>query len=570
MPSMYLIALSLILLGLGWFYWKLFPRPLPGIPYNPDSLGRPLGDLHEIKRQAKLSGEPSQGLFDAADRLGSPIVQLLLTKFSAPLVIVNDPREVEDILIRRNKEFDRSELTTQFFKPMLPSCTIAQLTTPALKAQKRLWSDVMSTDFLRRVVAPRVHGAALEMVELWRARVRKIGDEDPFEVRRDFEHAALDAIWIAILGSKLGVLRREIDALQNYGDMVDEETRQGLERCEIVQRAMEHINQIVEAGYNSLWPTLTFWWIRLNPKFRHLKRTADGELQRLMREACERFQRIDATGTSEGEEFDTCAMDLVLRREIITAKKQGREVPDPTQDPAMLQELMLLLLAGHDSTANTLSWFVKLIAMYPQVQDTLRQKLQTAYEGSKPSTAEIIDTDIPYLDAVVEETVRVSVTAGIIGRRATVDTEVLGCPIPKGTNVILNTRLSRPLPAEKGGVSEELRSATSRAAQQKRSRGGLYGDSGKNLDVFEPRRWLTRDESGKEVFDAYALPALVFGGGLRGCFGKRLAMQTLRIMIVLMILKFEFLPLPEELTSMVAVEKIFRRPKLCKVKLRAL
>jgi hypothetical protein len=158
--------------------------------------------------------------------------------------------------------------------------------------------------------------------------------------------------------------------------------------------------------------------------------------------------------------------------------------------------------------------------MYPQVQDTLRQKLQTAYEGSEPSTAEIIDTDIPYLDAVVEETVRVSVTAGIIGRRATVDTEVLGCPIPKGTNVILNTRLSRPLPAEKGGVSEELRSATSRAAHQKRTRGGLYGYSGKNLDVFEPRRWLTRDESGREVFDAYALPALVFGGGLRGCFGK--------------------------------------------------
>ncbi len=47
-------------------------------------------------------------------------------------------------------------------------------------------------------------------------------------------------------------------------------------------------------------------------------------------------------------------------------------------------------------------------------------------------------------------------------------------------------------------------------------------------------------------------------------------MQELRIMIVLLILNFEFLPLPEGLGSMGAIEKLFRRPKTSYVKLRPL
>lgn len=47
-------------------------------------------------------------------------------------------------------------------------------------------------------------------------------------------------------------------------------------------------------------------------------------------------------------------------------------------------------------------------------------------------------------------------------------------------------------------------------------------------------------------------------------------MQELKIMVVHMILNFEFLPVPEELSSMLAVERVFRSPRVCSVKLRAM
>jgi hypothetical protein len=84
----------------------------------------------------------------------------------------------------------------------------------------------------------------------------------------------------------------------------------------------------------------------LSPRYRRFTRLRDAEIRRLMAEACERFQRSGGLGENgDGEELDTCAIDLVLRREIVMAPKKGLPVPDPSRDPAMLQELLLLLLA---------------------------------------------------------------------------------------------------------------------------------------------------------------------------------------------------------------------------------
>lgn len=265
-------------------------------------------------------------------------------------------------------------------------------------------------------------------------------------------------------------------------------------------------------------------------------KTAYSEVRDLMRKSCERFERIN-THTEDGEDLDTCAMDLVLRREILTAKRTGNaNLSNPTADPAMLQELLLLLLGGHESTTKTLSWFAKFAAMFPDSQTKLRDELHFALarNGSKIiveelTAAELTDTEIPYLDAYVQELVRYSSTAGILTRTAVVDTVVLGCHIPKGTHILLNTRVDPyhvPSTAKdhvSGGknVREELRSSSSQSAQGKRRHGGLLGESAEHLEVFNPERWLVKSEStGKLIFDGSALPSLGFGGGLRGCFGS--------------------------------------------------
>jgi hypothetical protein len=173
---------------------------------------------------------------------------------------------------------------------------------------------------------------------------------------------------------------------------------------------------------------------------------------------------------------------------------------------------------GHDSTANTLTWFTRFLSSFPTVQTTLRTALQKAFPGpALPSATEILTADIPYLDATCEETVRLSGTAKANLRQALVDTQILGCPIPKGAEIFMNFHVNRP----QVGVEEGKRSETSRAAEEKRQGGGFEGVAGRDLGRFEPGRWIVVDEAtGRERFDAYALPSLAFGGGFRGCFGE--------------------------------------------------
>jgi cytochrome P450 len=512
----FLLAGVLIILPVVYIWWTLFPVPLDnGIPYTLSSTKRVFGDGPSIKGAGQATGEPSAALFALSRKLQSPIAQFLLTSTTTPSIVLDDPREVEDILLRRNKEFDRSLLTTHLFSQILPKSTLAQLTTPALKAQKRLWSDVMHPDFLRRVVAPNLQTAARELVELWTLKTERAGGA-PFDVSGDFQSTALDAIWVAVLGSKIGVLRHEIAKLKS--EAPDEETAR---LVGVVRFAVEKGSSIVNDGVGSLWPGLTFFFLSFTPSFRRFRRIGRDEVQKIMRRAHDRFRRLSseepAGGGDEGAEHDTCAMDFVLRREIVAARKEGRPAPDPTHNPALLDELWLMLLAGHDSTAATLSYFVKLMALNQRAQESLRDAVKAAFGAEKlPTSGAILEAHIPLLDATIEETVRCSATAAITTRRALVDTEVLGHPIPAGTDVILNLRIKEePFPVE-----ESRRSATCQAAQRKRTGGGLDGPSGRDLDRFEPRRWLTQDDkTGKEVFDAYSLPSLTFGGGFRGCFG---------------------------------------------------
>jgi len=375
---MYLVISLLAVAFFAYTFYRLYPNPVPGIPYNPRALRRPLGDLPDIKAYGKRTREQTEALFMVTKELNQPIAQLLLPSFRGPIVVLNDAREAEDIFVRRSREFDRSYITTQFFSPMLPKCTIAQETTPALKTQKRIWSDVMTTDFLRSVVAPNIRVAALELVDLWRLRTKKAeiaNDAEPlFKVGEDFKNAALDVVWIAMLGSKLGNLRRRIDAENERGPRASrsntkKEKKQGLlsdkkntdseatahddgDSGAVIQEAFEYLTTMIDAAFGSVWPRGTLLKIKMTTKYRRCKKKADDEIKRLMERASDRFRRIvvdgangSAAGKTNPEDLDTCAMDLVIRRKITTAWKNGQPTPNPADDPAMLQELLLLLFA---------------------------------------------------------------------------------------------------------------------------------------------------------------------------------------------------------------------------------
>ncbi|KAG6018599.1 hypothetical protein E4U41_003743 [Claviceps citrina] len=266
-------------------------------------------------------------------------------------------------------------------------------------------------------------------------------------------------------------------------------------------------------------------------------------------------------------------MDMVLGRELsLSAKTKTR--PDgssarPPTDMEMHDELFMLLIAGHETTATTLCWCVKLLTNHPASQARLRASLRTAlaahdsnresrekdahrendaphhvHPAHPPTLHALLDADVPYLDATLEECVRLANIVPRIVRVALQDTQILGRHVPRGAQVMCTTSVCRrSLGRETGHDKHE----------------------DEDMDAFLPERWL--DEAG--AFDPQAVPRMAFSGGPRVCFGKRFAMQELRIILAVLVLNFRFGSLPPDLNSMRSDPGALRTPRQTFVRLEA-
>ncbi|KAI1104784.1 cytochrome P450 [Jackrogersella minutella] len=505
---------------------KLYPAPYPDIPYNQKSYGHITGDIPDLVPVIQAKNEFFESVFSITTRkLGVPIAQLLFPGIRNPLIVLEDPREIEDIVLRRNKEFDKASMAIDISAPMFPRASLSQFVTPELKAQKRLWADVM---------------------------------DQPFNVYEDFQNAALEAIWVAVVGEEPGVTRHEIHKLrsQNAGHT---NTDNGASLSEpprgiFLKEEVAYIADTIARNSNSPSPKWAQKLETYTPRYRKFRRTVSEEIGLVMRNAVERFQRLKI-GNLEAGEFDTCMMDLVLRRQVVEAKKAKRPLTDPTKDQNMLDEMFVMLVGGHDSTANALTWFVRYMEAFPNVQDELRTALKAAFSSAQPPVEEILSANVPYLDVTCEEIFLFAGVAKASLRRALVDTEILGCKIPKGAEVIMNYHLNRdPVPVE-----ESKRSLGSQAAAVKFG-DRLRADAGRDTASFYPKRWLLKEiNTGKKTFDPHALPSLA-----------KLASMEFRIVVVLLVLNLEFLELPEKLKTMRATEKVFRKPDMSYARVKIL
>ena len=265
--SLLLYAVFLAIASGCFLYKRIFPRPYPGIPYNVGAANRITGDLPDLLDHYKRTKEASSFSFEQCKKLQSPIIQLFLRPFSPPFICLDDPREIEDIMLRRTKEFDRAPSTIAYFKPLIPHATLVQPSNQVFKQQRRLWVDCMSPAFLRQVVAPDVYKSALELVELWRLKA-SLADRRPFTAQEDFELAAFEAIWVAILGSELGGLRSEIQALRAEASSIglpddkDHALRFPSATRPDMYKAIAYLNGTVEGVMASPFPVWHHWFIR--------------------------------------------------------------------------------------------------------------------------------------------------------------------------------------------------------------------------------------------------------------------------------------------------------------------
>ena len=168
--------------------------------------------------------------------------------------------------------------------------------------------------------------------------------------------------------------------------------------------------------------------------------------------------------------------------------------------------LLAFIVAGHETTALTLAWALYLLAFDEGVQDRAREEARSVL-GARTAEAEDV-AQLPFIRAVLDETLRLYPPAAFLSRQAAEADELLGAQVFPGDTV------SVPVYA----VHRHAR---------------LW----ERPDAFVPERF----ENGPPV-DRYAY--LPFGDGPRICIGARFALQEATVILATLLARFRFRAVP--------------------------
>lgn len=198
-------------------------------------------------------------------------------------------------------------------------------------------------------------------------------------------------------------------------------------------------------------------------------------------------QMIEARQASGVDQGDLLSM-------LLTAADDGSRL-DLRQ---VRDEVMSLLMAGHETTANLLTWIWALLAENPEAAERLRIELDTVLGDAPPTIQDL--ARLPYTTMVVKEGLRLYPPAWVISREAAEPLTLGGFALPKGSIVLMSAYLTHRHP-------------------------NLYRDP----DRFMPERFAANAEKDWTRFAYYP-----FGGGPHLCVGNNFAIleATLSLAVI--------------------------------------
>jgi len=228
-------------------------------------------------------------------------------------------------------------------------------------------------------------------------------------------------------------------------------------------------------------------WLSLRNQFRQHDKLA-AELREMVRGYVHQRQQ---TGDSHD---DLLQMLLDVRYE---------DTGEPMTEDQIVDEALILLVAGHETSANALSWMWYLLAQHPQAIAYMRADMAQVL-GSRPAAF----ADLPNLGyslQIVQETMRLYPPAWIVDRVAQEDDSYNGIRLPKGTLISAYLLGVHHAPS-------------------------LWADA----EAFRPERFAP-DQVKLQPPYAY----IPFGGGPRLCIGNQFALTEMQLVLLEMLRRFE-------------------------------
>ncbi|XP_051814890.1 sterol 26-hydroxylase, mitochondrial isoform X1 [Acanthochromis polyacanthus] len=271
---------------------------------------------------------------------------------------------------------------------------------------------------------------------------------------------------------------------------MEEEVPEETQKFIVSVGEMFHLSQIVVLFPQSMWPHLPFWK-KFVATWDHLFKVAEDLVLKKMEEIQQNVQ------------LDQSVEGAYLTHLLLSDQMTVTEI---------LGSMTELLLAGVDTTSNTISWSLYNLAKEPEIQEQLYQEVIGVCPRDKvPNSSDI--AQMPYLKAIIRETLRLyPVVPG--NARVTVDNEiVVGDHLfPKKTLFHLCHY----------AVSYDK---------------NIFPDP----HAFQPQRWLRGLEDKSKQHPFGSVP---FGFGVRACLGRRVAELEMYLLLSRLIKQYEVRPDP--------------------------
>jgi len=220
-------------------------------------------------------------------------------------------------------------------------------------------------------------------------------------------------------------------------------------------------------------------------EYRRAVETLDGVVEEIVAE------RRGTEGTEANGPMD-------LLSALLRAQSRGEQT-----DTQLRDEVVTMLLAGHDTTALTLSYTWYLLAKHPQARSRIHDEIDSVLGGDSATMDDV--REFEYLEWVIDEAMRLYPPVYTIFREPTTDVELSGYAIPEGSALML--------------------------PQWAVHRSPRFWD---DPDSFEPERWRRERVSERPRFAYFP-----FGGGPRHCIGKHLAKLEAQLILATVASQYE-------------------------------
>ena len=384
------------------------------------------------------------------------------------VVVVGDHQLIANVLRDRPDGFRRTTRFEQVWTEMGLVGGVFGATGDDWKRQRRMVMASFDPAHVKSYF-PSLQRVALRLVARWR---RAAADDAPIDLQADLMRYTVDTIAGLAFGAEVDTLGSDEDVIQR------------------------HLNRIFPALSRRLFSPLPTW--------RWFPSAEDKALARSVAEVGVAVDGFIAQARAR------LAADPSLRaqpRNLLEAMLVAADEPSSgITDRQVAGNVLTMLLAGEDTTANTIAWTIHLLWTNPEALARAVDEVRRVCGGSHvPTLAQVAQLD--YVEACAHEAMRLKPVAPQTGLEALRDTTIGDVHVPKGMVVI--------------GVMR--RDATSERLVP-------------NAAAFDPDRWLGESEPAASSAKRISMP---FGAGPRICPGRYLALLEMKMALAVLLSHFD-------------------------------